>query len=419
MTRERELSNLIFEVIMDRNTMFYGFFLSELNKSFTPDKRVETAAVSKHASSVNIELMFNPEYWDEIGLDEKVKGNKQRQFTLFHEVCHVIYEHIQGSWDWLVKDKVIGNLAMDMFINQTLIKTDAPEGVIFPESFPNLQIPYGEGTEFYYKLLEKAKQNKKVSQDKGEPNGKGEPGKGTSGDTNLDDHLENNEDYHITWEDLTKNMSDNEKKLLDKQIQKSLAEAVEQTEKSRGTIPVHLKDALIKKLEVKLPVTDWKLVVRQFAGNSQKVENYRTRKRENFRFPDTPANKTKQKPSIAVCVDTSGSVGEKELQEFFNEIYHIWKAGVFVDLVHWDTQVHLVEEYKGQREVKRVSSGGTFMSSAVEHINKNRKKYDCAIILSDGFVEGEVLSPKIPTLVVISSNGNINVNIKCKKIKIK
>ena len=352
MNREKELADLIWNILICDNKMFYGFFLSELNKEFT--KSIETAAVGRHVASSNISLLINPEFWDKVGQDEKVKGNNQREFLLFHELSHVIYEHVQGGWDWLVKDKMLGNIAMDLFINQTLNIPDMPDGGMLPSTFPNLNLLPNEGTEYYYRELEKAKEKKKQSADRGEPNSDGEPKKGTSGDGTFDRMVERGEDIHKTWEEITKGMSDGEKKLLEKQISSALREAVDQTEKARGTIPVHLKDLLKSRLTIKTPVANWRAVLRQFAGNSQKVENYRTRKRENYRCPDSPANKTKVVPSICVGIDTSGSVGEHELHEFFNEIYHIWKTGVSVTLVHWDTQVHLVEDYKGQKEVKRV-----------------------------------------------------------------
>lgn len=430
MDKERELATLIFDMLMNDSTVFYGFFLAELNKGFTNNDQIPTACVCKHPSSTNIYLLFNEKFWDGLKKSEETRKNNQRQFIMQHELCHVINEHCTGAWEWLIKDKIIGNIAMDIFINQNLDwRKDMPkieEGTkkgenmgVLPDSFPDLKLKWGEGTEYYYTELIKAKEEKKSSADKGEPNKRGQAGKGTSGDQSLDDMLEANEDVHATWDEITQGMSENEKKLLEKSIQAALKEAVASTEKARGTIPNYLKDNILSKLDIKLPVTDWKAVMRQIAGNSQKIEQYRTRKRENFRFPDSPANRTKTKPKIAFAIDSSGSMGEKELQEGFNEIHHIWKAGVFVDILSWDTEVHDVAEYKGQREVKRVCCGGTHMSSAVEYVNSHRKEYDCLIIMSDGYVENDVTTPLIPSLLVITSTGNMGVNIKCKKIQIK
>src|SRR6478736_9055045 len=97
--RERELASIIIDLLTREDLMFYGYFLAEVNKGF--NDKIPTACVAKHPSSSNIELLFNPKFWDERGESEKIRRNEQRMFLLLHEICHVIYEHVQGAWDWL------------------------------------------------------------------------------------------------------------------------------------------------------------------------------------------------------------------------------------------------------------------------------------------------------------------------------
>ena len=51
-----------------------------------------------------------------------------------------------------------------------------------------------------------------------------------------------------------------------------------------------------------------------------------------------------------VAIDTSGSVSHDDLVEFFNETYHIYKSGTYVDIIECDAKVQRVYEYKGERE---------------------------------------------------------------------
>ena len=54
--------------------------------------------------------------------------------------------------------------------------------------------------------------------------------------------------------------------------------------------------------------------------------------RPSRRFPDSRGVISKRKSSILVGIDTSGSINNEELLDFFSEIYHIWKSGVNVTI---------------------------------------------------------------------------------------
>jgi predicted metal-dependent peptidase len=146
-----------------------------------------------------------------------------------------------------------------------------------------------------------------------------------------------------------------------------------------------------------------------------------TKKRPNFRFEDAPSNRYKNKVKIVVGVDSSGSVSERELEEFFGQIKHMWKAGVKVDVCIWDTNVHLEYEYKGENKFERVCQGGTYASSFIEYVNKHKRKknWTCAINLTDGYIENEPSKCKLPMLWVITNEGSTSFKHKGKKIKMK
>ena len=87
----------------------------------------------------------------------------------------------------------------------------------------------------------------------------------------------------------------------------------------------------------KPPVFNWKRYFRRLIGNSITSEIQLTRMRPSKRFPDARGIRMKRKPNIMVAVDTSGSISQDDLKDFFSEIHHIWKTGVNVTVVEIDT----------------------------------------------------------------------------------
>jgi predicted metal-dependent peptidase len=97
---------------------------------------------------------------------------------------------------------------------------------------------------------------------------------------------------------------------------------------------------------------------------------------------------------VLVGVDTSGSIGGRELQEFMSEVVGVAKQvnPEVLDLVYWDTRVAAHEKY-GVHELdgletktKPAGGGGTSPSCITAYMNAQNIKPECAIILTDGHV---------------------------------
>jgi predicted metal-dependent peptidase len=111
-------------------------------------------------------------------------------------------------------------------------------------------------------------------------------------------------------------------------------------------------------------------------------------------FNTGPALKIKQKKRTLVAIDTSGSVSNDDLIEFFNEIYHIYKSGTYVDIIECDAKIQRVYEYKGQREEIEVQGrGGTDFEPVMQYLAEHRNEYANLIYLTDG----ECCSPQDST----------------------
>ncbi len=426
MDHEKSLQDIIFNMLCDPKYVFYGLFLAELNKSF--DDKFPTACVGKHINSSNISLILGKDFWE-----KTLFNDSRKKAILIHELEHVIREHLSDISQGMFPDTLIANMAMDIAINQDITeelpRTDEKGEKIgvFIEDFPEMKLEKHQSTLYYYGKMQQAKEEKKSSKGRGEDSKAGEKGNkdGTSGCKEMDKWLDAQEqgkagNWHEKWKDLIDSMGDKERELFRKEMQETMRRIGDETEKLRGTVPAHLATAMKNDFGNKPPIISWKTLFNRFIGSTLTTDIYQTRKRPNFRFEDAPSNKYKNKIKIVCGLDTSGSVSDHELQEFFGQIKHMYKAGVEVDVVLWDAECDEPYKYKGELSYKRTRGGGTRASCFIEYVNanKNKKNYTCAICLTDGYIESEPELCRLPMLWVITQNGSTAFKHPAHKIKI-
>jgi predicted metal-dependent peptidase len=275
--------------------------------------------------------------------------------------------------------------------------------------FAPMNLPKKAGCREYYKLLQEQKDNgdgtSKFEQmmkamDEGQPTyGDGQP---------VPDHS--------TWDDF-KDLSEAEQKLIQKQVEHQLKEIADQVTKSRGHVPGELKGLLDKLNSSEPSKFDWKSYLRRFTGGSQKVFTKKLRRKSNKRFEDNPGLKIKFRKHILVAVDTSGSVSDVEVQEFFHEIDHIHKTGAEITVVQCDSRIQHVGPYKAGDKIELHGRGGTEFDPVLELYNENQDKYTCLIYLTDGECSCSV-KPIGKLLWVISTRGSINEDLPGPQIKL-
>ena len=413
---------------------YYGFFLIMLNKLWDK-RRVPTAGVSKNG--INYQLTINDDFWESL-------SEQHRLGLLKHELLHIAFGHLTTFFKF--SDKRLANVAMDMEINQYIdlawlpggdiskedfdaikeeIKTeiaaarerDAPmeelkaiadklpsRGIII-DDYADMNLDRKAGCRYYYDKLKEAQEKKEKN--------------GTCGDKNmdslLDDIEEGNVPDHGTWEDFD-NLTEAEQKLIEKQLQKVLTDAKEQTEKKRGTVPGEIEGLIVVE-EIVPPKFDWRGYIRRFTGVSTKVYTKKIRRKENRRFSDNPGLKIKMKQHMLLAIDTSGSVSDEELAEFMNEMHHIYKAGVDITVVQCDTQIRSIEAYRGKNEIAVHGRGGTYFDPVLEYYNENSKKFTSLVYFTDGECDANV-KPKGNVLWVLSERSYMNNSLPGKVIKL-
>jgi predicted metal-dependent peptidase len=370
---------------------FYGLFLISLNKEL--DENIQTACVTPE--KINVKLKVNPNFW--LTLDDKTKLG-----VLKHELLHICFFHLI-NWDRFENKKVY-NMAADLEINQYInndMKGDTWDGLEINKSpFKELNLKEKKGTKYYYDALIKDINEK--------PDG------------DIAKMVYEGGNFIMDLEEMMEGMSEAEKKLIAKQIDHQLKDISQnKSNKGRGFVPNEMEEYINNLFEIVEPVLDWKAYLRRFNSMSNIVYTKKTRRKPNKRFGEGPALKIKQKKRTLVAIDTSGSVSNDDLLEFFNEIYHIYKSGTYVDIIECDEDIQRVYEYRGEKEEISVQGrGGTNFEPVMVYLKENKDKYANLIYLTDGECTPPNTQPLKPILWVHSSGHHINENLPGAKVRI-
>jgi predicted metal-dependent peptidase len=365
---------------------FYGLFVVGLNKSYI--KSIPTAGVSKHG--IGVKLSINPDFFDSL--------NDKHQIGLIkHEVLHISFGHL------ILRDKYpdhkLFNIAADIEINQYIADDYLPEGGLTLETFSDLDLPKKAGTDTYYKLLQEAKEE-------GNCDALNDVLDQMNGDSQYD---------HQTWDEFD-DLTEADKKLVQKQIEHQLKETAETTEKRRGNIPGELAGLIERLRNIEPPKFNWKAFLRRFVGNSTISYTKKLRRKYNKRYNANPGLKIKFKNHVCVGVDTSGSVSNDELKEFMSELVHMHKTGHKITVVQCDTQINSIEEFNPKKDWEVKGRGGTSFQPVIDHYNE-KGYYTSLIYLTDGEAYSPDDCPK-NTLWVHSSRCNVNEELPGLKIQL-
>jgi len=381
---------------------FYGLFLITLNKVW---KDIGTLGVSKNG--INYQLTIDEGFWNSLPDLHKLGVMK-------HECLHIAFFHL------LTRDKYpdhkLHNIAADCEINQYIdrdwlpggawnsteeheaevkplyeelqrkleaeeitpieYKTEAqkiPSRGVFLEDFKELNLDPKAGTDYYYKKMLKDWDPQKQ-----------ESKSGCKTLENLMKDQDGDGEMHVTWGDFDE-MSESEKKLIQQQAEYQLKEVADQVKRSSpGSIPGELAEMLAGLEHTEPPKFNWKKYLRNFVGGTEMSDFISTRKRLNKRFIGSPGKRVTPKKHVLVGIDTSGSVSNEELQEFFHEIRHMHKTGANVTIVHCDTTIQKIERYNPKSELKVYGRGGTDFNPVINYFNDHHHTYTCLIYVTDG-----------------------------------
>jgi predicted metal-dependent peptidase len=308
-------------------------------------------------------------------------------FVVAHENGHKMYRHLT-TWKKLHDENHrLANAACDYVINLMLKDLDPTESVIamprFPVGHPMAGKVMGLVDERFRGM--NSKQVFDILKQEQEEGGSGD-GDGEGG---FDDH---------DWDDA-KDMTEQEKKELEREIDQAIRQGMMAQQKIAGTgAGGGLDRELADLLE---PKVNWREVLRDFVKSICNSKDASSWRKVNRRFLSTgtymPSLIGEKVGHLVIAIDTSGSVGDEELSEFLSEVKGIAEEvnPACVDLLYWGSSVVGHETYGDGEATNIINStrpkdgGGTSPSCVSEYLKEKNIKPECVIILTDGCVGGD------------------------------
>ncbi len=324
-------------------------------------------------------------------------NDRQLRFVVLHECYHKMYKHLT-TWKHLSdKCQRTANMACDYVINQQIID-DNDDGFI--EGIDGMCIdPKYRGWD-----------SQRVFNDiyQQQEDGGGDGGQGNS----LDDH---------DW-DGAQAMTGEEQDDLAKEID----DAIRQGAISAGKMGTGGERTVADLLE---PQVNWRDVLREFITDTCTGSDYSTYSRPNRRSMHTgiyfPSGITQQVDELVLAIDTSGSIGQRELSAFLSEIKCICDTvhPKSIRLLYWDTEVCADEAYSMHeldtltQSTKPAGGGGTDVNCVTSYMATNNISPQAAIILTDGYLYSGWGSWDCPTLWCVLDSGKVSECGKTVHIK--
>jgi predicted metal-dependent peptidase len=316
-------------------------------------------------------------------------------FVVLHENLHKAYRHLT-TWKKLHDENhQLANQACDYVINLKLKDLDPSERTIAMPRFQDGSMkgkPMGLVDERFrgmhakqvFDLLKDEQKNGNTGEDEGDGTSEGKGG-GTGTGEGFDDH---------DW-DGAREMTEVEKKDLEREIDQAIRQGVMAHQKIAGTNGGDLDRDLLELLE---PKVDWREMLREFVKSTCSAKDTSSWRRVNRRFLSMgtymPSLVGEKVGHMVIAVDTSGSVGQEELSGFLTEVRGIAEEvkPSQVDLIYWDSRVAGHEEYT-ENDVSNIinstkprGGGGTSPSCVSQYLKEKRIVPECVIMLTDGYV---------------------------------
>ncbi len=175
----------------------------------------------------------------------------------------------------------------------------------------------------------------------------------------------------------------------------------EATEKNQGNAPGHLASAIEA---LSKPIVRWRELLRHYVGRhvgSHRI-TYSRRNRRHQRF-GVPGVSHRAAGSVNIIIDTSGSIGKRELEQFFGEIESI-TSRMKVNILQWDAVFQGYSKYRrgDWRRFEVKGKGGTDMAAPYQWLADSRLVADVQIMLTDGYT-GWAESVSFPVITVITT----------------
>lgn len=323
------------------------------------DENIPTAATDGR------KIFYNPAFLDELNVDVV-------QFVLAHELGHMMYEHIERK---SARDHRLFNIAGDYVIN-LLLKDDGFtlwENALCDEQYRGMSTE-----QVYHKLLENPP-----------------PKEGKGGTPDFGGDLKEPDGGPA------------EKAAASTEMRQRVAQAAN-VARMAGKLSAGVA-ALID--EVLNPKVRWQDLLRDYMTRSNKDDESWSRRNRRFGHVYLPARHSERMGEIVIIGDTSGSIGQDELNQIAAEVNAIAEdvRPECIRLIWADTKVAGEQTFEvGEKiEFKPAGGGGTDMRVPLEYVT--RYNPEIVILATDGYTPWPDVEPDYPLIVCCSTNTDVPI----------
>jgi predicted metal-dependent peptidase len=399
-----------------------------IGKQLTPEQRLSKAVVDimgnpKYVALAGVLMIGEKSLKDDVptactnGRDEMYGrafvdelNDAELRFLVLHESYHKLYK-LLTTWRHLYDENPqLANMACDYVINQKITDDNTDGWARMPKG-GCLDPKYrGMDSAQVYNLLKQG-----GSGDTGSSEGSGSQGNGLP--QGFDEH---------DWEGAGE-LSDDERRELARDIDEAIRQGALIAGKMGSGGDRDLQDLL-------QPQVDWREVLREFINATCAGNDYSTWQRPNRRFMSAgvylPSGISEQVGELVVAIDTSGSIGSRELTQFLSEVHSICQTVKpdAVRLLYWDTKVCRDEKYDNTqlddlvKSTKPAGGGGTRIDCVPKYMAEYGIKPQAVIVLTDGYLGGNWGQWACPVLWCLLDNDRAkpdvgkHVNIKSREM---
>lgn len=399
---------------------------------------IPTMAVDRRAR-----LYYNPEFVNALS-EAELLG------VLWHEVMHVVRAHTVRGEPLFQSDPERANVAADLEINDDAVEAGVtlPGGKyrgVFPADFG---LPNGRTMEEYFERLgeiklpshsgEKGEKGKrKGKSEKNSANGKeGAQNKDSQPGTMRDSQAQNSSSGNIGssagsqegktrsagldahgsgvgappghWEledsEAAGGLSREEVEILRRQVAQAVLETL--SSPGRGTVPQGLARWAKEYLQ---PKANWRSLLRHALRKC--ILEQSQKHRPTYSKPNRRASAYQPyilpghyglKPRVGVVIDTSASMGSRELSRAMAEVRGLLKAVRKVRVYSVDCALHEAQTVFRGRPIQLYGNGGTDMAPGIAKAEEEGA--NLIVVLTDGMTPWQSNPPKVPTVIGLVAN---------------
>jgi predicted metal-dependent peptidase len=356
---------------MFRDFPFWAFLIEKCNVKLTDDESIPTAAVNKHG-----DIFFNTSFMASLSED-------MLQFVLSHEVMHLLLDHHSRR---AARDPLLWNIAGDVLINTMLqdhfrhqnkyldlsnfctsdsVGIDCPDDKTTEQVYDEVASQAAKLEKLIKEFIENSKNGTGPGLDLDGP--EGEPSAGS-----------------VTIRDKSETTPTSEKEWAEAGLEAA----------TRSRMAGNCPGFMARKIDAMLnPEVPWQEVLayllrQKFCMNSRNRHTFTPPNRRYLHQDVIMTSRVgSKKPSIAFCVDTSGSMSLDDLAKGvaeMNAIRKLYKVPVY--LIEADMTVTGAKWIDPSAEIPELKGGGgTSFVPAMNHLKEVKPDIDALVYFTDGY----------------------------------